>query len=61
MYFKEGHTMTTANRTLTDHLSTLALVALLAVQATMLSYGARCVSEALAETRTQLAAVSARR
>ena len=53
--------MPTTTRRWTDHLSTLALVVLLAAQVTMLSYGARRVSDVLTEKRTQLAIVTAQR
>ena len=53
--------MPTTKSRWTDHLSTLALVVLLAAQVTMLSYGARRVSDVLTEKRTQLAVAAARR
>jgi hypothetical protein len=51
--------MTTTTRRLTDHLSTLMLVVLIGTQVTMLSYGARWITDAVHETRAKLAAVAA--
>jgi len=53
--------MAMTTRGLINHLSALVFLVLIGAQMTMLSYGARCVHDALAETRARLSAVAAPR